>query len=133
MWPTTDLSPLIRQEGYGLVSAGAIGVMSVAARAVTVPRTTVFWPCGSKMISSTDSASTAWPLRIKPPKAWRRIPILRWIWRPNGYFALPILGNAGSWREWLLLIPVSLYVVLVLAGATADLGQAGMSTFVASR
>jgi iron complex outermembrane recepter protein len=24
VWPTTDLSPLIRQEGYGLVSAGAI-------------------------------------------------------------------------------------------------------------
>ena len=24
VWPTTDLSPLIRQEGYGLVNAGVI-------------------------------------------------------------------------------------------------------------
>jgi membrane-bound metal-dependent hydrolase YbcI (DUF457 family) len=84
-------------------------------------------------MATTGGVNLAWPLRIKPPRAWRRIPVLRWIWRPNGYFALPILGNAGSWREWLLLIPVSLYVVLVLAGATADLGQVGMSTFVASR
>lgn len=34
------------------------------------------------------------------------------IWRPGGNFALPVLGNAGSVREWLFLIPVTAYAVV---------------------
>ncbi|EMY34495.1 membrane-bound metal-dependent hydrolase [Arthrobacter crystallopoietes BAB-32] len=82
---------------------------------------------------TTGGINLLWPVRIRPPKALRRVPVLKRIWRPNGNFSLPLLGNAGSWREWLILVPVSAYVVLVLAGAAAELSQAGVSTFVATR
>ncbi|GLB67300.1 metal-dependent hydrolase [Arthrobacter mangrovi] len=82
---------------------------------------------------TTGGINLWWPLRIRPPKALRKVPGLRRIWRPNGSFALPLLGNAGSWREWLLLVPVSAYVVLVLIGAASELSHAGMSPFVAAR
>ena len=65
---------------------------------------------------TTGGCNLIWPLKIKPPRAWRRVPVLSWVWKPNGYVAVPILGNAGSWREWLLLVPVSLYVVVGIAG-----------------
>jgi membrane-bound metal-dependent hydrolase YbcI (DUF457 family) len=82
---------------------------------------------------TTGGINLLWPVRIRPPRALRKVPGLRRIWRPSGSFALPLLGNAGSWREWLLLVPVSAYVVLVLAGAASDLSHAGMATFVAAR
>lgn len=49
-----------------------------------------------------------WPFAPKPPK---------WLgptafWSRGGYFALPILGRAGSWREWLLCVPVSVYAIV---------------------
>lgn len=49
-----------------------------------------------------------WPLAPKPPT---------WLgstqfWSRGGYFALPVLGRAGSWREWAVCIPVSLYALI---------------------
>lgn len=55
-----------------------------------------------------------WPFDPKPPKWIRSTP----FWTSGGYFALPVLGKAGSWREWLLCIPVSLYA---LAGVALNL------------
>ncbi|MDN5754968.1 MAG: metal-dependent hydrolase [Arthrobacter sp.] len=53
-----------------------------------------------------------WPLRLRAPSKLRRLPLLRQIWRPSGRLAVPVLGVAGSWREWLLCVPVSLYAFL---------------------
>ncbi|WIB65686.1 metal-dependent hydrolase [Curtobacterium sp. MCBD17_040] len=52
-----------------------------------------------------------WPWHPKPPHWWQNIPILNTIWKPNGYMAFPILGDAGSLREWVLCAFVSLYVL----------------------
>lgn len=55
---------------------------------------------------TTGGLPLFWPLKPKPPKSWADAPILGRLWTRGGYFALPILGNAGSWREWLLVIPI---------------------------
>lgn len=47
-----------------------------------------------------------WPLKVPGPSF-----LPHWLWSRGGYIALPVLGNAGSRREWLLLVPVSLYAV----------------------
>ncbi|KQO98747.1 hypothetical protein ASF30_11845 [Leifsonia sp. Leaf264] len=60
---------------------------------------------------TTGGLPLLWPWIPKPPKSWKGKPILDRIWAQNGYMALPILGNAGSYREWLLLIPISLYAI----------------------
>lgn len=52
-----------------------------------------------------------WPIRIRSPRLIRRIPLLKDIWKPGGRIAIPVLGRAGSVREWLLCVPVSIYAV----------------------
>ncbi|MEO6529662.1 MAG: metal-dependent hydrolase, partial [Specibacter sp.] len=58
-----------------------------------------------------------WPLRIRPPRMLRKMPLMKNIWRPGGNIAIPLLGNAGSVREWLVLVPVSGYVIWGIAYA----------------
>ncbi|WP_165314401.1 metal-dependent hydrolase [Agromyces protaetiae] len=58
-----------------------------------------------------------WPWVPRPPKPWRRIPVLNDLWRPNGYVALPLLGDAGSLREHVLGWALGLYC---LAGAIGE-------------
>ncbi len=66
---------------------------------------------------TTGGCNLMWPIRIKPPRWLRRMPFARKFWRPGGHVAVPILGNAGSVREWLLLVPVSGYVIWAIAAA----------------
>ncbi|MGN7187014.1 metal-dependent hydrolase [Microbacterium enclense] len=47
-----------------------------------------------------------WPAKIAGPR-W----VPDWFWGKNGYIALPILGNTGSWREWLVGFPISIYAL----------------------
>ncbi|MEK8229168.1 metal-dependent hydrolase [Oerskovia sp. M15] len=63
-------------------------------------------------ILTTGGCPLLWPITFKAPRWVRRTNVLNDIWRPGGNFALPILGNAGSVREWLLLIPISAYAVV---------------------
>ncbi|KGJ79429.1 hypothetical protein GY21_05315 [Cryobacterium roopkundense] len=72
---------------------------------------------------TTGGLPLLWPWVPKPPRFWRRVPVLKRLWTSGGYLALPVLGNAGSVREWIVLIPVSLYVaygVLFAAFAAAN-------------
>lgn len=62
-----------------------------------------------------------WPFRLRAPLKLRRLPLLRQIWRPSGRLAVPVLGVAGSRREWLLCIPVALYAFLGMAAPAMDL------------
>lgn len=66
---------------------------------------------------TTGGCNLLWPLRIRPPRWLRKMPLVKNIWRPSGNVALPILGNAGSVREWLLLVPISGYVIWAIADA----------------
>lgn len=66
---------------------------------------------------TTGGCNLLWPMRIRPPRWLRRMPLIKNIWRPSGNVAIPILGNAGSVREWLVLVPVSAYVLWAMADA----------------
>lgn len=55
---------------------------------------------------TTGGLPLFWPLRIPGPPL-----VPHWLWSRGGYIALPVLGDAGSWREWLLLVPISLYAM----------------------
>jgi hypothetical protein len=58
---------------------------------------------------TTGGLPLAWPFRLPGPAF---VPDA--IWKRNGYFALPALGNAGSKREWVLCSAVSVYVLLAM-------------------
>jgi membrane-bound metal-dependent hydrolase YbcI (DUF457 family) len=72
---------------------------------------------------TTGGVPLLWPIVIKPPKFWRRIPVLNDIWRANGALSVPLLGRAGSKREWLVLIPVSGYAMVGLCVAAWSLAE----------
>jgi membrane-bound metal-dependent hydrolase YbcI (DUF457 family) len=55
--------------------------------------------------------SPIWPIQPKPPAWWRRTNVLNDIWKRNGYIALPLLGDAGSVREYILAIALGVYCV----------------------
>ncbi|TVU66577.1 metal-dependent hydrolase [Paenarthrobacter nitroguajacolicus] len=63
-----------------------------------------------------------WPIVIKPPKFLRKS-FISGIWRANGAFSIPLLGRAGSRREWLVLIPVSGYAMVGMGVAAWTLAQ----------
>lgn len=50
-----------------------------------------------------------WPKNIKPPLWVQKVPLLNRIWMKNGYWAAPILGLTGSWRETMLAAPLTVY------------------------
>jgi membrane-bound metal-dependent hydrolase YbcI (DUF457 family) len=60
---------------------------------------------------TTGGCNLLYPLRIRPPRVLASLPAVTWMWKKNGHFSVPVLGNAGSVREWCLLVPVSLYAV----------------------
>jgi membrane-bound metal-dependent hydrolase YbcI (DUF457 family) len=70
---------------------------------------------------TTGGVPLLWPVVIRPPKILRKVPLLRQVWRSNGALSLPLLGRAGSKREWLLLIPVSAYAMVGLCVAAWSL------------
>lgn len=55
-----------------------------------------------------------WPIAPKPPRWVRRNKWLPFdnMWTRGGHFALPILGDAGSIREWVVMTPISLYAIV---------------------
>lgn len=63
---------------------------------------------------TTEGIAWFWPWKPNPPLWLQDIPVLNKIWRKNGYFSFPIIGNAGSAREWILGAVVGLYVVATL-------------------
>lgn len=72
---------------------------------------------------TTGGLPLLWPWVPKPPRSWARVPILNSLWSQGGYMALPVLGNAGSRREWLLLIPVTAYVGYGVLFAALDIAR----------
>lgn len=80
---------------------------------------------------TTEGCNLLWPMTIKPPKILAKLPILNQCWRPNGYLALPLLGHAGSVREWLLLIPIGLYAIVGVGSALTGVGHYGLTIMAA--
>ncbi|GAB3752431.1 metal-dependent hydrolase [Zhihengliuella somnathii] len=61
-----------------------------------------------------------WPFRFRRPRVLRHAPVMRQIWRPSGHFSLPLVGVTGSWREWLLCVPIAAYAAM---GITLSLAR----------
>lgn len=74
---------------------------------------------------TTGGVPLLWPARFRSPRWVRRTPVLRDVWRPSGNLAIPLLGNAGSAREWLLCIPISAYAIVGVGWAVLEM--AGVS------
>ncbi|HKU01923.1 MAG TPA: metal-dependent hydrolase [Arthrobacter sp.] len=72
---------------------------------------------------TTGGVPLLWPLVVRPPKMLRRLPLLRSVWRANGALSVPLLGRAGSKREWLVLIPVSAYAMVGMSVAAWAIAQ----------
>ncbi|WP_028272492.1 metal-dependent hydrolase [Arthrobacter sp. UNC362MFTsu5.1] len=73
---------------------------------------------------TTGGVPLLWPIVIKPPKFLRKLPVLNDVWKANGAFSIPLLGRAGSRREWLVLIPVSAYAMVGMCVAAWALAKA---------
>lgn len=80
---------------------------------------------------TTGGVPLLWPIVIRPPKALRKLPLLRQVWRANGALSVPLLGRAGSKREWLVLIPVSAYAMVGLTMAAWSIAESNWGRVVA--
>jgi membrane-bound metal-dependent hydrolase YbcI (DUF457 family) len=71
---------------------------------------------------TTNGVPLLWPLKFRSPRWMRdgRGLELDMIWRSGGNLSIPILGDAGSVREWIFLIPVSLYAIVGIVWALLD-------------
>lgn len=70
-----------------------------------------------------------WPWVPRPPEALRPVPVLNRIWMPNGYVALPVLGDTGSWREAVLCGVLGLYCFAGFAHEGLRLLGVDLATF----
>jgi len=71
---------------------------------------------------TTGGVPWLWPWMPKPPQHLRKSWLIN-VWRPYGGFAAPVLGNAGSYREWLLTIPLAGYTLWGLAMGVTTLPE----------
>jgi len=55
-----------------------------------------------------------WPWMPRPPSIVRSVPVVNRVWLPNGFVALPLLGDTGSWREKTLGGVLTLYCTVVV-------------------
>lgn len=80
---------------------------------------------------TVDGCNLLWPIKIKPPKSIGKNALLGSIWRSSGALAVPVLGKAGSVREWIFLIPVSAYAIYGILAGMVDLGGAALTSVTA--
>ncbi|MCA5893510.1 metal-dependent hydrolase [Isoptericola sp. NEAU-Y5] len=114
-----------------------ISVTLGAAVAVFAPEEWYWMPfcvglgCAAHIVGdmlTTRGVPLLWPLKFRSPTWVRRY---RWmpfddVWRDGGNLSVPILGDAGSWREWVFMTPVSAYAILGVGWAMLD--QMGYDT-----
>ena len=55
-----------------------------------------------------------WPIKIKAPRWFRRMPLVGDCWKANGRVALPVLGATGSQMEWIFASLLTTYVGIAL-------------------
>ncbi|WP_431709524.1 metal-dependent hydrolase [Glutamicibacter uratoxydans] len=55
-----------------------------------------------------------WPIKIRAPRWFRKLPVIGGSWKANGRVAIPVLGATGSNAEWVLASALTSYVVVAL-------------------
>jgi len=73
---------------------------------------------------TTGGVPWLWPVMMKRPAALRRAPIVPYLWPRRGCFALPLLGNAGSRREWAFSVVLAIFALWII-------GRAGIALLAA--
>jgi len=110
-----------------------LGAATVVAVVVALAPDQLAWLPASVMIGvvvhllgdliTTGGVPLLWPWLPEPPRAIARIPGSTKVWKSNGYLALPVLGNAGSAREWVLWAVLGVYVLYELTVSVVRLAQ----------
>jgi membrane-bound metal-dependent hydrolase YbcI (DUF457 family) len=100
-----------------------VGVVTAAAIALFAPTEMNWLPVAITVgfvvhligdMMTIGGVPVFWPWKPIPPLWWQQLPVLKWMWQKNGYFAFPVLGKAGSIREWFLGTAISIYIAVVL-------------------
>ncbi|WP_309410433.1 metal-dependent hydrolase [Glutamicibacter sp. PS] len=63
---------------------------------------------------TTGGCNLLWPIKIKSPRWFRKIPGIGLCWKGNGRIAIPVLGDTGSQAEWMLASVLTSYVAVAL-------------------
>lgn len=69
---------------------------------------------------TTGGVPITWPLVARPSRLLVRFTPLTRMWKPNGYFALPVLGDTGSAREGVVASLMGVYATAALAITVAS-------------
>lgn len=108
----------------GWISSWAVSLGTATLTVVYAPETMWWLPMSVALgvlvhilgdLVTVQGVPLLWPLKPKPV-----VPSPFW---KNGYFSVPVIGTAGSAREWVFIVAVDMYLIYVL-GVTA-LGGAG--------
>lgn len=104
----------------GNIAPWATGVAAALVVAVAAPDNAIWLPLAvgigavihliGDMLTTDGIPFPLWPLVLKPKKGHDSA-----LWHKNGNVALPILGNAGSGREWALCLFLTAYVIVAIA------------------
>lgn len=123
-------------------AAWLIGLLAAVFVLVAAPDTTVWFPLAVGLgfvVHILGDALTyggvpgpLWPIRVEPPSRWSRTPVLRKLWKRNGHLALPLLGKAGSAREWVVAVALGVYCVIGVGQALLALGAEFVSASLLS-
>ena len=117
---------IIPTSGY--ISAWAIGLGVGAIAATTAPG--AWWIPVSVGLGvslhiigdglTKEGVPLLWPAKPAPP-------VPNPIWGQDGRFRLMVMGTTGSWREWLLITPISVYILVVMAELVPALIETGVN------
>lgn len=107
------------QLAHGSLMPWLVGIACGLLTAAAAPETSAWLPVaiglGALLHLFGDLATTdgipfpTWPLVLKPSKRVESA-----MWHADGDIAVPILGNAGSTREWVLCGALTLYVAVAI-------------------
>lgn len=99
-----------------------VGLSSGLLVAAFAPDTSIWLPLAvglgvlvhllGDLLTTAGIPFPTWPLVAKPSRSRSTM-----LWHANGNIALPLLGDAGSTREWVLCAAISIYAAAAL-GAT---------------
>lgn len=102
-----------------------VGIASGLLVAVVAPDTSIWLPAAvavgvlvhlvGDLLTTDGIPFPTWPLVIRPPKR-----LASGIWQRSGDIAVPLLGDAGSAREWLLCTVVTGYAATALVTTLAQ-------------
>lgn len=103
----------------GNIAPWLTGILAALVVAVAAPDNAIWLPLAvgigavihlvGDMLTTDGIPFPLWPLVLKPKKGHDSA-----LWHKNGNIALPILGNAGSKREWTLCLFLTVYVLVAI-------------------